>query len=155
MQTRILAIALAGFFASSVQVADAARSGAAVQKPEAPLAAPFSESVMAGDTLYVAGHIGIDTATGKAAADPVTEARLVMDAIKRTVDKAGLTMDDLVSVTVYCTDLDLFDKFNAVYRTYFHGRYPARAFIGVNKLLIGAHFEVAGIAVKQGGLHKP
>jgi 2-iminobutanoate/2-iminopropanoate deaminase len=51
-------------------------------------------------------------------------------------------------VTVYCTDLQLFDSFNAIYRGYFHGHYPARAFIGVAALLRGAHFEVAGIATK-------
>jgi 2-iminobutanoate/2-iminopropanoate deaminase len=77
-----------------------------------------------------------------------------MDAVKKTIEQAGLTTDDLVSVTVYCTDLELFEKFNAVYRTYFHGRFPARAFIGVNKLLLGAHFEVAGIAVKPTGVRK-
>jgi len=49
---------------------------------------------------------------------------------------------------VYCTDLELYDKFNGVYRTYFHGQFPARAFIGINKLVRGARFEVAGIAVK-------
>ena len=58
-------------------------------------------------------------------------------------------MDDLVSVTVYCTDLSLYDGFNAVYRGYFHGQYPARAFIGVNQLVRGAHFEIAGVAVKS------
>ena len=73
-----------------------------------------------------------------------------MDAVNHTLEQAGLTADDLVSVTVYCTDLDLYDKFNAVYRTYFHGNYPARAFIGIGKLVRGAHFEVAGIAVKPG-----
>jgi enamine deaminase RidA (YjgF/YER057c/UK114 family) len=72
----------------------------------------------------------------------------------QTLEKAGLKTDDLVSVTVYCTDLDLFDKFNTIYRTYFHGQFPARAFIGVNKLLAGAHFEVAGTAVKGPGTRK-
>ena len=116
------------------------------KSPMAP-ALPFSEGVMARDTFYVAGHIGVDPATKKAAADPEVEARLVMESIKHTLEEAGLRTDDLVSVTVYCTDLDLYDKFNAVYRGFFHGRFPARAFIGVNKLLLGAHFEVAGIAV--------
>ena len=59
-------------------------------------------------------------------------------------------MDDLVSVTIYCTDLDLYDRFNAVYRSYFHGHYPARAFIGVGRLVRGAHFEIAGVAAKAG-----
>jgi 2-iminobutanoate/2-iminopropanoate deaminase len=105
--------------------------------------------VLSGDTLYVAGHIGIDTHTGNAPADPAVEAHLVMDAVKRTVESAGLTMDDLVSVTVYCTDLGLYDTFNAVYRTYFHGHYPARAFIGSSKLLRNGHFEVQGVALKS------
>jgi 2-iminobutanoate/2-iminopropanoate deaminase len=109
---------------------------------------PFSEGVLVGSTLYVAGHIGIDPATDKAAQNPEVEARLVMDAVKRTIEKAGLRMDDLVTVTVYCTDLDLYDTFNAVYRTYFHDKYPARAFVGAAKLLRGGHYEVMGIAVK-------
>jgi 2-iminobutanoate/2-iminopropanoate deaminase len=109
---------------------------------------PFSDAVFSGDTLYVAGHLGIDPHTGNAAADPAAEARLVMDAVKRTVESAGLTLDDLVSVTVYCTDLELYDTFNSIYRTYFHGHYPARAFIGSDKLLRGARFEVQGVATR-------
>jgi 2-iminobutanoate/2-iminopropanoate deaminase len=109
---------------------------------------PFSDAVLTGDTLYIAGHLGIDPHTGNAAADPASEAHLVMEAVKHTVESAGLTMDDLVSVTVYCTDLQLYDSFNGIYRTYFHGHYPSRAFIGSDKLLRGAHFEVQGIAVK-------
>jgi len=57
-------------------------------------------------------------------------------------------MADLVSVTVYCTDLDQYDKFNAVYRSYFQDHYPARAFVAVAKLVRGARFEIAGVAVK-------
>ena len=110
---------------------------------------PFSDAVLSADTLYVAGQIGIDTHTGNAPTDPATEAHLVMDAVKRTVESAGLTMDDLVSVTVYCTDLELYDTFNAIYRTYFHGHYPARAFIGSSKLLRNGHFEVQGVAIKS------
>jgi 2-iminobutanoate/2-iminopropanoate deaminase len=109
---------------------------------------PFSDAVLSGDTLYVAGHLGIDPHTGSAPTDPALEAHLVMDAVKRTVESAGLGMDDLVSVTIYCTDLQLYDTFNTVYRTYFHGRYPARAFIGSNQLLRGAHFEVQGVATR-------
>ena len=152
-----LASLLAGIFAVASHAADTAPppAHATPAKTGAGPAPPFSEGIMAGDTFYVAGHIGLDPATGQAAANIDTEAHLVMDAVKHTVEQAGLKTDDLVSVTVYCTDLDLYDKFNAVYRTYFHGRYPTRAFIGVNKLLRGAHFEVSGIAVKSPGSAKP
>jgi 2-iminobutanoate/2-iminopropanoate deaminase len=115
---------------------------------------PFSDGVIAGNALYVAGTLGIDPKTAddpktaRVPEDPAAEARLVMDAIKHTVEAAGFKMDDLVSVQVFCTDLGLYGAFNDAYRSYFHGHYPARAFIGVDKLLRGAHFEVMGTAVK-------
>ncbi|HEV8524361.1 MAG TPA: Rid family hydrolase, partial [Terriglobales bacterium] len=63
--------------------------------------------------------------------------------------EAGMTMDDLVFVQVYCTDLSLFPRFNAVYRTYFAKEFPARAFIGTGSLLLGGRFEMQAIAVKR------
>ena len=111
-------------------------------------ALPFSDAVRLGDTLYVAGHLGIDPRTGNAAANPEAEARLLMDAVKHTLEGAGFRMDDFVSVTVYCTDLSLYDTFNGIYGGYFHGHHPARAFIGVSKLVRGARFEIQGVAVK-------
>ncbi len=110
-------------------------------------AAPFSEGIRVGSTFYVAGHVGIDPTTQKAAANIDTESHLVMEAVKQTLLQGGLSMDDLVSVTVYCTDIALYDAFNAVYRAYFKSHYPTRAFIGVNQLVRGAHFEISGIAV--------
>lgn len=111
--------------------------------------APFSEAVLAGNTLYVSGHIGIDPATGKPGATPEDEARLVMDSVKRTIEAAGMTMDDLVSVQVFCSDVSFYQVFNGVYKTYFHGNYPARAFLGSGKLLFDARYEVMGTAVKK------
>jgi 2-iminobutanoate/2-iminopropanoate deaminase len=71
-----------------------------------------------------------------------------MSAVEQTVKSAGLSMDNVVSVTVFCTDLSLYETFSTAYRGFFHGHYPARAFIGVTKLLRGAHFEVQVIAIK-------
>ncbi len=110
---------------------------------------PFSDAVWSGDTLYVAGNIGMDPKTQSVPADPALEAKLVLDAVKATLERAGLSMDDLVSVTVYCSDLKLYDSFNTVYKDYFHANYPARAFVGVAQLVRGAHFEVQGIAVRR------
>jgi 2-iminobutanoate/2-iminopropanoate deaminase len=59
-----------------------------------------------------------------------------------------LTLQDVVSLTLYCSDVSLFDRFNAVYRTYLRAPFPARAFIGSGPLLFGARFEIQGIAVK-------
>lgn len=109
---------------------------------------PFSRAVQVGDTLYLSGDIG-RTADGKVPEDPEAEARLVLDSVKKTLAEAGLTMDDLVSVQVFCSDVALFDTWNGVYRTYFTKEFPARAFIGSGKLLFGARFEIQGIAVKR------
>jgi 2-iminobutanoate/2-iminopropanoate deaminase len=112
-------------------------------------ALPFSDAVLVGNTLYIAGHIGLDPKTGTPPASAEDEARLVMDGIKGTVESAGLTMDDVVSVQIFCTDLKFYDTFNSVYKTYFHGDYPARSFIGTDKLLRGGKYEVMGIAIKR------
>jgi reactive intermediate/imine deaminase len=109
---------------------------------------PFSRAVRVGDTLYLSGDIG-RTPDGKVPEDPEAEARLVLDSVKRTLGEAGMTMDDLVSVQVFCADVALFDTWNRVYRTYFTKEFPARAFIGSGKLLFDARFEVQGIAVKR------
>lgn len=110
---------------------------------------PFSDAVLVGNTLYIAGHIGLDPKTGMPPASAEDEARLVMDGIKKTVESAGLKMNDVVSVQVFCTDLKLFETFNGVYKTYFHSDYPARAFIGASNLLRGGRYEVTGIAIKK------
>ncbi len=110
-------------------------------------APPFSEGILIGGTFYVAGHVGLDAAAAPGATAVDAEAHAVLDAVKKTLAAAGLGMDDLVSVTVYCTDLNLYDAFNAVYRSYFRDKFPTRAFIGVNQLVRGARFEISGIAV--------
>jgi len=120
-----------------------------VLKSTADLKLPFSDAVLVGNTLYVAGHLGLDPTTGKPPADTKEEVKLAMDAIKEVVENAGMSMDEVVSVQVFCSDLTLFDSFNAVYRSYFHEQYPARAFLGSGSLLRGAHFEILAIAVKR------
>jgi 2-iminobutanoate/2-iminopropanoate deaminase len=111
---------------------------------------PFSDAVWAGDTLYVSGHLGLEAATGHPPDNATDEARMVLEAFKKTVESAGLTMNDLVSLQIFCSDVSLFDEFNAVYRTFFPDGYPARAFLGSGKLLFNARFEIQGIAVKRG-----
>jgi 2-iminobutanoate/2-iminopropanoate deaminase len=65
-----------------------------------------------------------------------------------------MTLDDLVYVQIFCTDMSLYQAFNKVYVTAFHQPYPARAFIGVNNLVFGAHFEIMGIAQRGAATHK-
>ena len=110
----------------------------------------YSAAVDTGDTLYVSGTAdGTDPATGKPPVDAATGAKVVLNSVQRILQNAGYTMDDLVWVQIFATDLKDYAAFNTVYRTYFKGPLPARAFIGAGSLLGTAHFEVMGIAKKH------
>ena len=108
---------------------------------------PFSGAVLVGDTLYLSGMLGVDANNPSASAE--TEATSVLNNIQNTLKAAGMTMDDLVSVQIFCADVANYDAFNKVYRTYFKQEYPARAFLGSGRLLNNARFEVQGIAVRR------
>jgi len=110
---------------------------------------PYSNAVLAGNTMYLAGAIGIDPSTGAPPADVREEVKIVLDGMKSRLEGVGMAMDDLVSVQIFCPDLSLYDAFNEVYKTYFKDHYPARGFIGSGQLLRGGRFEVMGVAVRQ------
>ena len=105
--------------------------------------------MLAGDTLYLSGRLGMDPETAQPPAEPRQEARNVLDGIKSVLEEAGMTMDDLVSVQVFCSDVAHYADFNAVYTSYFTSDPPARAFVGSGALLRGARFEVMGVAVRR------
>jgi len=146
--TKVLTLITLGLFFSGALFADddersyiGGRSAADENVP------PFSGAVLANDTLYVSGSIGL--VDGKVPADAADEARAVMDAVKSQVEAAGMTMDDVVFVQIFCSDVSNYGAFNAVYKTYFTKEYPARAFVGAGTLLFNARFEVMATAVKR------
>ena len=110
---------------------------------------PWSNAVLAGDTLYLSGKIGIAPDTREVPPEIQQEVKIILDSMKERLEVVGMTMDDLVWVQVLCPDISLYDEFNSIYRTYFKDHFPARAFLGSGSLLRGAHFEVMGIAVKR------
>ena len=110
---------------------------------------PFSDAVLVGNTMYLSGRIGLDPKTGKPPAAIEDETRLLLDGVKATLEQGGMTMDDLVSVQIFCPDVSLWEKVNGVYRGYFGKELPARAFVGSGPLLLGGHFELVAIAVKR------
>src|SRR5579863_8981386 len=99
---RALSLLIVGVFAGTLHAADAGRSYFAPPGADPKVAAPFSNGVLVGDTYYIGGHLGVDPATGKVPADAEAEAHLVLDSVKQSLERAGLTLADLVSVTVYC-----------------------------------------------------
>ena len=90
--------------ASSEALAQGTRRYIAPRTPADTAATPFSGAVLAGNTLYLSGKIGL-TPDRNVPASAVEEARLVLDDVKATLTAAGMTMDDLVSVQVFCSDV--------------------------------------------------
>jgi len=110
---------------------------------------PFSDGFVAGNTLYVAGQQGPD-AQGKVTGTDITvQTTNTIAAIKKVVEKAGFQMSDIVSVTVYITDLNDVKKMNEVYLKLMPDPKPTRATVQVAGLIGGAKIEISAIAVKH------
>jgi 2-iminobutanoate/2-iminopropanoate deaminase len=111
---------------------------------------PFADAVLVdGRTLYLSGRIGFVPGTTTIPDTMEEEAHAVLTDLRGVLAMAGMTMDDLVSLQVFSSDVSLWEPFNAIYRTYFSGPLPPRAFLGSGTLLFGARFELMGIAVKD------
>jgi len=110
---------------------------------------PFSDGIIAGNTLYVAGQQGLDSA-GKLLPGGITpETKGALQAVEKVIKAAGFQMKDIVSVTVYLADIHEFGDMNAVYRTILPDPKPARATIQAAALVDNARVEISVIAVKK------
>ena len=120
-----------------------------INLPNRNVNAPFSDGVMVGNTLYLAGRLGTDPQTNQIPSDVEQEARLMIDGFKAVLAEAGMTMDDLVWVQIFSPDISLWGPFNHAYVQRFSREFPARAFIGSGPLLLDGRFEMIGVAVRR------
>ena len=104
---------------------------------------------MAGDTVYVSGQLPINPSTGEFAEGGIKEqARQSLNNIKNILAEAGMTMQQVVKVTVLMTDMSDFAAVNEVYAEFFSAPYPARSAFAVAALPKGGAIEIEAIAVK-------
>ena len=116
-----------------------ARAGAS-----APL---FSPAVLVDGTLYVSGQMG--TASGGISENFEDEMKQALENVGAILKAADMTFDDVVSVTVFLSDMELFPRMNSVYTTYFKAPRPARSTVGVAKLANAkGHVEITVTAHK-------
>ena len=109
---------------------------------------PYSQAVRAGDTVYLSGQVALDPISGLLIeGDVQAQARRAFDNLRAVCEAAGGSMDDVVRVGLYLTDLDQFAAVNAVMAEYFQAPYPARSTIEVSALPRGAQFEVDAVMV--------
>ena len=109
----------------------------------------YSQAIRCGNTVYLSGQIGLDPATMQMVEGVETQIHRVFDNLKAVVVEAGGSLDHVVKLTVYLTDLAHFARVNEIMATYFKQPYPARAAIGVASLPRGAQVEVDAIVVLQ------
>ncbi|MCI6472782.1 MAG: RidA family protein [Bacteroidales bacterium] len=110
---------------------------------------PYSQAIMAGDTVYVSGQLPINPSTGEFAEGGIKEqARQSLNNIKNILAEAGMTMQQVVKVTVLMTDMSDFAAVNEVYAEFFSAPYPARSAFAVAALPKGGAIEIEAVAVK-------
>ena len=109
----------------------------------------YSQALRCGNTVYLAGQIGLDPATMEMAAGIGPQIRRVLENLKAVAKAAGGGLDDVVKVTVYLADLGDFARVNEIMATFFTEPYPARAAVGVASLPRGALVEMDAIMVLE------
>ena len=127
----------------------AAAQRKAINLPGSPAARPYSDAVLAGNTLYLAGKLGQDPKSNEFPKDFADEVRQCLKNQEEVLKAAGFDFGDVVKVTVFMTDLGKFEDMNKVYLDFFKTDRPARATIGVAGLVRNAHIEIEMIAVKK------
>ena len=107
---------------------------------------PYSQAVRSGNTVFLSGQIPLDPATGQLVdGDIAAQSRRVFDNLKAVCQAAGGSLDDVMRIGIYLTDLADFASVNAVMADYFSAPYPARSTIEVAGLPRGARVEVDAI----------
>ena len=110
-------------------------------------AGPYSQAIVVGDMVFVAGQIPRNPQTGEVPQSIEDQTRQVFENIKAILEAAGCTLSQIVRTDVFLTDLENFQKMNAVYETFFEGDFPVRTTVGVE--LRGFDVEISCIAHKQ------
>lgn len=111
---------------------------------------PYSPVVVAGDLVFTAGQVAFDATGGLIAGGVEEQTDQVLDNVERCLAAAGCSMDDVVKVTVFLSDLQDFDAFNHAYARRFAPPYPARSTVGA-RLADGLLVEIEAVARTSGG----
>jgi reactive intermediate/imine deaminase len=121
-----------------------------IQTPDAPAAiGTYSQAVRVDQTVYLSGQIGLDPITMQLAESTEGQIHRVFQNLRAVASAAGGSLNDVVKLNIYLTDLAHFAKVNEIMATYFYQPYPARAAVGVASLPRGADVEADAVMVLQ------
>jgi len=123
----------------------------AIQTDTAPAAiGPYSQAMLAGNTLYLSGQLGIDPATGKLVEGGVAEqTKQALKNVMAVLMEVNMSMHNVAQVQVFLADIADFAAVNEVYKTFFIEPYPARAAFQAGALPAGGSVEILVTAVKD------
>ena len=110
---------------------------------------PYSPALLVNDTLYISGQVPINIEKGQLITENIELATdQVLRNIKALLAEASMTLENVVKCTIFMTDLNEFQKMNAVYAGYFEGVAPARETVEISRLPMDATIEISCIAIK-------
>ena len=122
----------------------------AIHTPNAPQAlGTYSQAIRAGNTIYLAGQVGLDPATMQIVEGIDAQIHRVFRNLEAVAVAAGANLDDAVKLTVFLTDLSHFARLNEIMAQYVKQPYPARSAVGVSQLPRGALVEIEAILVRE------
>jgi reactive intermediate/imine deaminase len=121
-----------------------------IQTPDAPAAiGTYSQAIRVDNTVYLSGQIGLDPNTMQMVEGVEAQIHRVFQNLRAVAGAADSSLNDMVKLNIYLTDLTHFAKVNEIMATYFHLPYPARAAVGVASLPRNALVEADGVLFLQ------
>ena len=111
---------------------------------------PYSQCVRAGNSYYLCGQVPFHPVTGEVVGTKMKEqAEQTLANLKAVLDAAGLSISDIAKTTVFVTNLDDFDAFNAVYAAFMGSHRPARVLVEVSNIAHGCLLEMDAVCYKD------
>ena len=112
---------------------------------------PYSQAVKAGNLMFISGQIPLDPVTGDLVSQSIEDqAKQVLENVKSICEAAGCSLDDIVKISIFLTDLSNFAVVNDMMKEYFSEPYPARATVEVSGLPLGVNVEIEAIVLING-----
>ena len=111
---------------------------------------PYSQAIRVDNSVFTAGQIGLDPATGKLVDGGIQpQTRQVLQNLSAVLEAAGTSLEHVVKTTVFLSDLDDFGEMNEVYAEFFAGHPPARSAIQAARLPLDALIEIEAVATVE------
>ena len=112
---------------------------------------PYSQAVKAGNLMFISGQIPWDPESGDLVSQSIEDqAKQVLENVKSICEAAGCSLDDIVKISIFLTDLSNFAVVNDMMKEYFSEPYPARATVEVSGLPLGVNVEIEAIVLING-----